>query len=201
MKEKSDEWYTPPEVMDCINDYVSESLKIDKSKFVRPFYPGGDYEHFNYPEDCIVVDNPPFSILTKIVDYYLKNNIKFFLFAPQLTSSSTMRKRPISCIIVKNQITYLNNKKLPTCFLTNIPKRSYMKYSTKLNDMLSIIQPENKRKDGKTRNTITRQIPGYINPNIISVDRLKQVFFLDEYDFIIKYNNLRITEGYIKKSP
>lgn len=37
---------------------------------VRPFWPGGDYEDFDYPTGCVVIDNPPFSILSKIVRFY-----------------------------------------------------------------------------------------------------------------------------------
>lgn len=33
----------------------------------------------------MVIDNPPFSIISKIVRFYHKNEIPFFLFAPALT--------------------------------------------------------------------------------------------------------------------
>ena len=47
-----------------------------------PFYPGGDYEREEYPQGCTVVDNPPFSILSKIVKHYQERGVGFFLFAP-----------------------------------------------------------------------------------------------------------------------
>ncbi len=64
---------------------LQHDLKWIVTKFVRPFYPGGDYEKYNYMSDNIVVDNPPFSILAQIVKWYQSQGIKFFLFAPGLT--------------------------------------------------------------------------------------------------------------------
>lgn len=54
-----------------LNDYDGfvEKFKPKKTTddvpIVRPFYPGGDYENYDYPEGCVVVDNPPFSIFAK----------------------------------------------------------------------------------------------------------------------------------------
>lgn len=47
----------------------------------------------------MVVDNPPFSILAEIIDYYLANNIKFFLFAPGLTCFNYLAKNRKVCIL------------------------------------------------------------------------------------------------------
>ena len=63
----------------------SRSLRHRRMTVVRPFYPGGDYESLVYPDNCVVIDNPPFSIVSQIVRFYLKRGIKFFLFAPYLT--------------------------------------------------------------------------------------------------------------------
>ena len=85
-KKTTDDCYTPPEVMEVVNAYVERRWGIDRSRFVRPFYPGGDYEHFDYSADAVVVDNPPFSILGKIKRFYLAHDIPFFLFCPSLTA-------------------------------------------------------------------------------------------------------------------
>lgn len=42
---------------------------------MRPFWPDGDYEASEYPEACVVVDNPPLSILARIQDLYLGRGI------------------------------------------------------------------------------------------------------------------------------
>lgn len=87
-KKTTDDCYTPPEIYDVVADYVTERFGIDRADMVRPFYPGGDFENFDYPERCCVVDNPPFSILQKIKRFYRDNGIKFFIFAPSLTAFS-----------------------------------------------------------------------------------------------------------------
>ena len=84
-KKTTDDCYTPPAVYDYVLQYVADHCDIDGMTVVRPFYPGGDYESLVYPDNCVVIDNPPFSIVSQIVRFYLKRGIKFFLFAPHLT--------------------------------------------------------------------------------------------------------------------
>lgn len=61
-KKTTDDCYTPPEVYEAVAEWTASEYKLDRENFARPFYPGGDYEHFDY-DSKIVVDNPPFSIL------------------------------------------------------------------------------------------------------------------------------------------
>lgn len=70
---------------EAIKDWACREYGIDPDKVVRPFYPGGDYERFDYSDGKVVVDNPPFSILSKICKFYRDNHVPFFLFAPYLT--------------------------------------------------------------------------------------------------------------------
>ena len=78
-KKTTDDCYTPPAVYDAVLQYVRETYHIaDDVPIVRPFYPGGDYENYDYPEGCVVVDNPPFSIFAKILDFYQAREIRFF---------------------------------------------------------------------------------------------------------------------------
>ena len=42
-KKTTDDCYTPQEVYDCVADWVAEKYGLDRSTFVRPFWPGGDY--------------------------------------------------------------------------------------------------------------------------------------------------------------
>lgn len=81
----TDDCYTPAAVYDAVAGWVRKEYKLDQSDFVRPFWPGGDYESYDYPDGCVVVDNPPFSILSKIVRFYDSRKISFFLWAPSLT--------------------------------------------------------------------------------------------------------------------
>ena len=65
----TDDCYTPPKIYAAVRDWACAKYGIDPAKIVRPFYPGGDFEAFDYPDDCVVLDNPPFSILSKICGF------------------------------------------------------------------------------------------------------------------------------------
>ena len=116
-KKTTDDCYTPPAIYEAVKNWAVKEYGIDPEKIVRPFYPGGDYERFEYPEDCIVLDNPPFSILSKIIRFYDKRGIAFFLFAPALTLLSAT---PGAAIAVGADIEYENGAKIATSFRTNL---------------------------------------------------------------------------------
>lgn len=63
----SDECYTPTPVYETVKNWACAEYNIDPKRIVRPFYVGGDYEHFPYRPDSVVVDNPPFSLLSKLL--------------------------------------------------------------------------------------------------------------------------------------
>ena len=88
-KKTTDDCYTPPEVYEVVRDWACAEYGIDPARIVRPFYPGGDYEAYDYQDGCTVLDNPPFSIVSKIVRFYLDRGIPFFIFAPSLTVMSS----------------------------------------------------------------------------------------------------------------
>ena len=117
----TDDCYTPPEVYDAIRDWACEEYGIDPAGIIRPFYPGGDYERERYPDGCTVLDNPPFSILTKICEFYLQRRIRFFMFAPSLTALSGRRiVMKTTHIICDANITYANGAVVQTAFITNL---------------------------------------------------------------------------------
>lgn len=114
----TDDCYTPPEVYEAVKSWAVKEYKLGDREIVRPFYPGGDYEHFTYNDNAAVIDNPPFSILSKIIDFYLKRNISFFLFAPHLTLFSG--NRDICYLITGAKIIYENGANVSTSFVTNM---------------------------------------------------------------------------------
>lgn len=69
-KKTTDDCYTPDNIYEAVAEWVANEYKVDRSKFVRPFYPGGDYQNRHYGKDEIVVDNPPFSILAEIMKFF-----------------------------------------------------------------------------------------------------------------------------------
>ena len=116
-KKTTDDCYTPDNVFSVVVRWVVDEYGIDEEKIVRPFWPGGDYENFEYPDDCVVLDNPPFSIITKIVRFYEESGIKYFMFCPLLTSFAIKAK---STIITSSRITYENGAHVNTSFVTNL---------------------------------------------------------------------------------
>ena len=117
-KKTTDDCYTPEPVYNAVRDYVCERWNIDPAKIVRPFWPGGDYERFEYAPDCVVLDNPPFSIVSKIEKFYIAHNIKFFLFSPGLTMFSSAF--PLSYICLGIGIYYANGACVNTGFAHNL---------------------------------------------------------------------------------
>lgn len=113
----TDDCYTPGEVYQAVKDWACSEYGIDPDSCVRPFYPGGDYERFDYPDSCTVLDNPPFSILAKIIDFYEERGIPYFLFGPQLTLFSS--NRPCNYVCCGAVIEYENGAKVNTGFVTS----------------------------------------------------------------------------------
>ena len=115
----TDDCYTPQNIYEAIRDWAVKHYGLQGAPVVRPFYPGGDYEHEPYPDGCVVIDNPPFSILSQICRFYTERGIQFFLFAPALTlfgiAAGTCNYLPMSC-----RITYENGADVRTSFVTNL---------------------------------------------------------------------------------
>ena len=115
----TDDCYTPDAVYEAVADWVAKEYGVSHKNFVRPFYPGGNYQAEKYKKTDIVVDNPPFSILSEIVKFYAEKNVKYFLFAPALTLFSSSSSS--SCALgVGADITYENKANVSTSFLTNL---------------------------------------------------------------------------------
>ena len=118
IKKTTDDCYTPDVIYKIVVDYVHQHYDLTNKEIIRPFFPGGDYECIDYNENSIVIDNPPFSIISKITKFYINNNIKFFLFAPHLTLFGS----DIDCthIVVGGNIIYENGASVKTSFLSNL---------------------------------------------------------------------------------
>ena len=115
----TDDCYTPQNIYEVIRDWAVEHYGLQGAPVIRPFYPGGDYEHETYPDGCVVIDNPPFSILSQICRFYTERGIRFFLFAPALTlfsiAAGTCNYLPIGA-----NVTYENGATVATSFVTNL---------------------------------------------------------------------------------
>lgn len=125
-KRTTDDCYTPDLVYEAVAGFVSKRYGIQREDMVRPFYPGGDYEHEEYPDGCVVVDNPPFSLLAKIMRFYTARGVRFFLFAPTLTLFSGGAGSICTAIPTANSITYENGANVNTSFITNLEPEDVM---------------------------------------------------------------------------
>lgn len=143
-KRTTDDCYTPEAIYEAVKDYVVEKYDLQGREIVRPFWPGGDYENFNYPEDCVVIDNPPFSILAQILDFYVEKQIDFFLFAPQLTVMGSAGNR-CNIIVTGNQIVYENKAVVATSFATNLGKFKIDVDSTLYRRIQNVVEAENQK--------------------------------------------------------
>ena len=117
-KKTTDDCYTPPAVYEAVKAWACQKYSIDPARTVRPFWPGGDYEHFDYPDGAVVLDNPPFSCLAKIVRFYQARQIHYFLFAPGLTALGLTR-HGAGIVYADSRITYHNGAVVNTAFATS----------------------------------------------------------------------------------
>ena len=143
-KKTTDDCYTPPIVYEAVADWVANEYGLDKACFVRPFYPGGDYENYDY-SGAVVVDNPPFSILSQITKFYTERGIKFFLFSPILTGM--MRYSNIcTALCVGVDIEYENGAVVSTGFITNLePDEIRMRTAPSLYKAVKNANDENRK--------------------------------------------------------
>ena len=63
-KKTTDDCYTPDVIYDAVRDWAVREYSLSGARIIRPFWPGGDYQSEDYSGDCVVIDNPPFSILS-----------------------------------------------------------------------------------------------------------------------------------------
>ena len=158
-KKTTDDCYTPDLVYDAVARFVVEEYGASHENFVRPFFPGGDYQNFKYPADCIVVDNPPFSILAEIVRFYQERNIRFFLFAPALTIFSSCSTACAICTAVS--ITYENGAQVSTSFITNLEDGLRFRSCPRLYEAVKNANTENQK-------ALRKELPKYSYPDQVA---------------------------------
>ena len=114
----TDDCYTPEAVYEVVKNWAVKEYGLEGKNVVRPFFPCGDYQNENYGENDVVIDNPPFSILSEICRFYMERAIPFFLFAPQVTLFSTASG---SCnyVVVNCDVIYENGASVLTSFVTS----------------------------------------------------------------------------------
>lgn len=157
-KKTTDDCYTPANVYEAVAGWVAGEYGVDRAAMVRPFWPGGDYQAFDYPPGCCVVDNPPFSIITTIQRFYLARGVRFFLFAPTLTLFSGHSKGiDVTYCPCGAKITYENGANINTSFVTNLDTCRVRSVPT----LYRLIETEN----DKNERAMHKQLPKYKYPD------------------------------------
>ena len=146
-KKTTDDCYTPDNVYDAVANWVADEYGLNRESFVRPFYPGGDYQKYKYKNGCVVVDNPPFSIMAEIIRFYSTNGIRFFLFAPALTLFSA-RDVDVTYITTGSPIVYENGAVVSTSFITNLDMYR-IRTAPELFEAIDKVNRQNLRKSNK----------------------------------------------------
>ena len=154
-KKTTDDCYTPENIYEAVAEWVAGEYGVARDDMVRPFWPGGDYQAFDYPPGCCVVDNPPFSLLARIMRFYAARGVRFFLFAPTLTLFSG-RGVDVTYLPTGVQITYENGAKVNTSFVTNLDTCLLRTVP----DLYRRVRAENDRNE----KAMTKQLPKYSYP-------------------------------------
>ena len=154
-KKTTDDCFTPETVYTAVAEWVATKYGIKRKDMVRPFYPGGDYQKEKYPKWAVVVDNPPFSILSQIIKFYKENGIRFFLFAPSLTLFSSSSSSSCTALPCGVAITYENKAEVSTSFITNLEPSSI-----RFRSEPSLYRVVKKANDKNLQN-IRKQLPKY----------------------------------------
>ena len=162
-KKTTDSCFTPANIYDAVKNWTVNEYDLSDSNILRPFIPDGDYQSIEYTDNDVVIDNPPFSIATQIVRFYEANNIKYFIFANQLTLLSSDAH---SSIVVGESIEYTNGAKIATSFLTNLDAN---KIRTAPELLASI-------KQASKSNKIAKTLPKYRYPdNAVTAASLSKI--------------------------
>ena len=179
-KKTTDDCYTPPLVYEAVKDWACQKYGIHPKDIVRPFYPGWDYENFQYPDGCTVLDNPPFSILTKICTFYLERGIRFFLFAPSLTAfsgrSTVMR---INHIICDAEIEYENGAVVRTAFVTNYDDGIIAQTAPELGEAVNTAVEQSRKQK-------TKSLPKHEYPDNVVTAAMMQKYARYGLDFRVR---------------
>ena len=155
-KKTTDDCYTPDNIYDVVKKWCIERYGLKGKKIIRPFYPGGDYQKEDYSGDCVVLDNPPFSIISEICEWYTERNIPFFMFAPALTLLGIARgtMNYVACCV---GVTYANGANVSTSFVTSLGNKKIVA-SAELRELIEEANKENLRK-------MHKELPKYAYPD------------------------------------
>ena len=170
----TDDCYTPTLVYEAVANWVAETYGVDRGRFVRPFYPGGDYENYPYKSGDIVVDNPPFSIVSQIVKNYCRRGIRFLIFCQGTTGlCKGIEDTPCTILATGAAVVYANGASVNTSFVTNLETEYIVRSAP---DLCKAVEAASREEEKKNK----VQLPKYKYPN--HVVTLAQVNYFSQHE-------------------
>ena len=179
----TDDCFTPKDVYEAVVQYVGTIVDLSDKQILRPFFPGGDYEHADYPENGIVIDNPPFSMFTEIVKFYSAREIPFFLFGQGKTIMSCTKY--CTAVIVSDLLTYENGARIYTNFASNLFGDTLVTTAPKLNDLIFSCPSQN----------VKANLASYNYPPELLSFSLMQTICRGGVEFSVKRNECQIVKN------
>ena len=126
-----------------------------------------------------MLDNPPFSILSKICEFYIDRGIAFFLFAPSLTvfsgRSTVLRTNHIIC---DADITYENGAVVRTAFITS--------YGGNVAQTAPKLRKAIERAMRQIKSETKRELPKYTYPDHVLTAAMLQKYAHYGVEFAVK---------------
>ena len=173
-KKTTDDCYTPENIYAVVKDWAVDRYGLSGAEVLRPFYPGGDYKAVTYDENAVVIDNPPFSIISEICDWYVQNGVRFFLFAPALTLLSIGRGS-LNYIACGAHVVFENGANISISFVTNMGDFA-VESAPDLLGLLKAANDENLR-------VARKDLPVYSYPANVLTSTMVQYFSSHGVDF------------------
>ena len=159
-KKTTDDCYTPANVYAAVRDWAVREYRLEGREIVRPFWPGENFERRDYPAGCVVIDNPPFSIISRIVRWFYARRIDYFLFSPYLTNLSICAGcAGVNHVIAPCSVLYENGAVVDTAFVTNLGD-VFIRSAPDLMDAVAAADDEN-------RKASRRSLPKYAYPDCV----------------------------------
>ena len=173
-KKTTDDCYTPENIYAVVKNWATERYCLSDAEVLRPFYPGGDYKAVTYDGDSVVIDNPPFSIISEICEWYVQNGVRFFLFAPALTLLGIGRGG-LNYVACGAPIVFENGANISISFVTNMGDFA-VESAPDLRALLKAANDENLK-------AARKDLPVYSYPANVLTGTMVQYFSAHDVDF------------------
>lgn len=108
-------------IRNCVKNHVFSTYSSTLSGYtaIEPFYNGNDYTAIDYTNK-VVVDEPPFSQIMDILNYYRTNGVYFFLYIPALCDIPELTRHSRALIDTSVTLIKQNDVTTFTSFITNL---------------------------------------------------------------------------------